>query len=120
MSVRRRLCLLVQRKERQERLEQRVVTDFRSVIFALNLFTKVQAGISRRTEAREKSQKQKAMNILILKTDFQPLKHPMKKDMVIPGNRMIGLPAGGLTILGPQLLDGLARRLTLHGWRQTL
>ena len=33
---------------------------------------------------------------------------------------MIGLPAGGLTILGPQLLDGLARRLTLHGWRQNL
>ena len=32
----------------------------------------------------------------------------MKKDMVTHGNRMIGLPAGGLTILGPQLLDGLA------------
>ena len=76
LNVSQKKTLLVGPKERKARkAEQRVVTDFRSVIFALNLFTKVQAEISRRTEAREKSQKQKAINILILNTDFQPLTH---------------------------------------------
>ena len=43
-------------------------------------------------------------------------KSPMKEDMAVPGNRTTGLPAIGLTSPGLQLLGGLARKLTLHGW----
>ena len=32
--------------------------------------------------------------------DFQPQKHPTKKDMAMPGNQTIGLPVSGLMILG--------------------
>ena len=56
------------------------------------------------------------MKALILNPDFQPLEHPMKKDMAMPGNRTTDLPAIGLTILGLQLLGGLERELILHGW----
>ena len=53
---------------------------------------------------------------LIFNPDFQPLKHPMKKDMAMPGNRTTGLPAIGLTSPGLQLLGGFTRKVTLHGW----
>ena len=76
----------------------------------------MQARISTKTKARERAHKEKAMKAFILNPDSQPLKHPMKKDMAIPGNRMTGLPASGLTILVLQLLGGLARELTLRGW----
>ena len=49
--------------------------------------------------------------------DFQPRKHPVKKDMVMPGNQTNGLPAE-LTIPQLQLLCGLAG--TLHGWHQSI
>ena len=55
------------------------------------------------------------MKASILNPDFQPLQHPMKKDMAMTGNRMMGLPASGLTILGLQLLGGIVRKLILHG-----
>ena len=38
----------------------------------------------------------------------------------MPGNLMTGLPVSGLMTLGLQLLDGLARKLTLLGWRYSL
>ena len=58
--------------------------------------------------------------MLILNLEYQPLKHPVKKDMAMPGNQTIGLPAMGLTIPQLQLLGGLARELMLHGWHQSL
>ena len=51
---------------------------------------------------------------------LQPLKHPVKKDMVMPEYQMTVLPAISFTSPQPQLLGGLARELILHGWRQSL
>ena len=91
---------------------------FRRVVIALTSQIKAQARIIPRTEAEDK--KEKARKELILNPDFQPLKHPMNKDMAMPGNRTTGLPAIGLTSPGLQLLGGFARKLTLHGWWQPL
>ena len=85
---------------------------FRWVVFALISQITAQP----RTKAREMTRKEKAKKELILNPDFQPLKHPMKKDMAMSGNRTAGLPAIGLTSPGLQLLGGSARKLTLHGW----
>ena len=52
--------------------------------------------------------------MLILNLNFQPLKHPVKKDTAMPGSRTIGLPAIGLTSPQPHLLGGLARELILR------
>ena len=52
--------------------------------------------------------------------DFQPLKHLKNKNIAMPGNLMTGLPVSGLMILRLQLLDGIARKLTLLGWRYRL
>ena len=71
-----------------------------------------------RTLARERTKKEKARKEFILNPDFQLLKHPMKKDMAMPGSRTVGLPAIGLTSPGLQLLGGFARKLVLHGWWQ--
>ena len=60
------------------------------------------------------------MKAFILNRDSQPLKHPVKKDVAMPGNRTTGLPAIGLTIPGLQLLGGLARMLIPHGWWHSL
>ena len=73
-------------------------------------------GFLPKTEAEERTKKERAGNVLIPNLEYQPLKHPVKKDMAMPGNQMTGLPAMGLTIPRPQLPGGLARRLTLHGW----
>ena len=53
---------------------------------------------------------------LLLNLDFQPWKHRVKKELAMPGNQTIGLPASGLTILVVQLLDVFARQLVLRGW----
>ena len=56
----------------------------------------------------------------ILNQDFQSQNHRVKKDMVIPGNQTISIPA---LLLSPQLqpkeelLQGMARDI-LHGWHQ--
>ena len=90
---------------------------FRRVVFALTGQIKAQARISPSTKARESSQKEKARKKLILSPDFQPPKHLKKKDIVMPGNLMTGLPVSGL---GRQLLDGKARKPTLLGWQSIL
>ena len=36
----------------------------------------------------EDQKKEKARKALILTLDFQPLKHPVNKDMAMPGNQM--------------------------------
>ena len=56
------------------------------------------------------------MKHFVLNPDSHSLEHPLKCIMAMLGSRMIGLPASGLTILGLQLLDGLARELMLRGW----
>ena len=38
----------------------------------------------------------------------------------MPGNLMIGLPVSGLMMFGRQLVDDVARKLTLFGWRYPL
>ena len=107
---------MVHRKQRQERLEMAI----RRVVFALTTQTKAQARIITRTKAKERTKKEKARKELILNPDFQPQKHPTKKDTAMPGNQTIGLPAMGLTIPGLQIFGGFAQKLTLHGWRYPL
>ena len=54
---------------------------------------RVQAMISTRTKAEARTKKERARKVLICNLDFQPRKHPVKKDMAIPGNQTIGIPA---------------------------
>ena len=88
----------------------------RNVVFALTNQKRVHERISTRTKAEARKKKERVRKVLILNLDIQPRKHKVKKDMVMPGNRTIGLPAIFLTIPQPQLLGGLARELILHGW----
>ena len=48
--------------------------------------------ISYRTKAEARTKKERARKVLFFYLDFQPLKHPVKKDMAIPGNQTIGIP----------------------------
>ena len=99
---------------------QKAMMTIRRVVFALTTQTKAQARIITRTKAKERTKKEKARKELILNPDFQPQKHPTKKDTAMLGNETIGLPAMGLTIPGLQILGGFAQKLTLHGWRYPL
>ena len=60
--------------------------------------------------------------MLVLNQDFQPQKHPVKKDIVISGNLTIGIP---VSLMIPQvqpqkeLLHGMERD-TLHACHQYL
>ena len=65
-------------------------------------------------KGKQSSKKEKARKKLIRNPDFQPLKHLKKK------NLMTCLPVSGLLILGLQLPGGIARKLTLLGWRYPL
>ena len=76
--------------------------------------------ISPRTKAEARTKKGRVRKVLFLNLDSQLRKHPVKKDMAMPGNGTIGLLAIGLTIPQRQLLAGLARELILHGWHQPL
>ena len=100
----------------QERLVKKAVIAFTRVVFALTNHTKVQTRILTTTKTRERTKKEKAMMANIHNPGSQPRKHLMKKDMVMLGNQMTGIPASGSTILGLHLLDGLARNLILRGW----
>ena len=84
------------------------------VVFALTNLKRVHARISTRTKAEATTKKERVRKVLILNLDIQPRKHPVKKDVAMPGNRTIGLPAIGLTIPQPQLLGGFARELIMH------
>ena len=106
-------------KEREARMVfRKVMKAFRKVVFALTNQKRGQAMISNRTNAGARTKKEKVKKVLILKLVFQTRKHPVKKDMAIPGNQTIGIPAI-LTIPQPQLLDGMARDI-LRGWHQSL
>ena len=84
-------------KERKARKAgQKATMAFRRVAFALTSQIKVQAK-TLRTRRKERTKQEKARKEFILNPDFQPLKHPMKKDMAMFGNRTTGLPAVGLT-----------------------
>ena len=116
---RKRICgqkktLLDDSKDVRAR-SQKAFIAIKRVVFVLSSHIKVQARIIPRTKARESSKKEKAKKKLILDLYFQPLKHLKKKDIAIPGNLMTGHPVSGLMILGLQLQDGMARKLTLLG-----
>ena len=112
-----RRTLLGGPKERRARKAcQKSVMAFTRVVLALTNHTKVQARILTTTKARERTKKERAMMANIHNLGSQPRKHLMKKDMVMPGNQMTGLPASGLTIHGLHLLDGLAQKPILLGW----
>ena len=49
------------------------------------------------THNKDTGPKRERRKELILNPDFQPLKHPLKKNMATLGNRTTGLPAIGLT-----------------------
>ena len=76
--------------------------------------------ISPRTKVEVRITKERVRKVVILNLDFQPRKHPVKKDIAMSGNWTIGIPAIGLTSPQLQLLGGLARELILHGWHQSL
>ena len=81
-------------KEREARkVFRKVMKAFRKVVFLHTHQKKVQAMISTRTKAEARTEKERARKVLILNLDCQPLKHPVKKDMAIPGNQTIGFPA---------------------------
>ena len=49
------------------------------------------------TQNKDKRKNQKGRKEFILNSDFHPLKHPVRKDMAMLGNRTTGLAAIGLT-----------------------
>ena len=97
---------------------RKVIKAFGKVVFVFTHQKKVQAMISNRTKAEAKTKKEMAKKVLIFNLDFRPLKHPVKKDIAVPGNQTIGIPSQ-LTIHQLQLLHGMARDI-LHGWHQSL
>ena len=66
------------------------------------------------TKARAKIQKEKAREVSIHRQDLQPLKIPLKRDLVLFGNQTIGTQIS-LTIL--QQVRGTIQDIRL-GWRQ--
>ena len=70
-----------------------VMKAYGRVEFALIHYKKVQAVISTRTKAGARIKKERAMKVLILNQDLQPLKHPVKKDVAILGNQTISILA---------------------------
>ena len=62
------------------------------VIFALANQKGVQPA-KKCTKAEARTKKGRARKVLILNLDFQPQKHPVKKDMAMPGNQTIGILA---------------------------
>ena len=48
------------------------------------------------TKAEARTKKEKAKKALILNVVCQPLKHPARKDLAMPGIQTTGLPAIGL------------------------
>ena len=118
--VRRRWCLVVQRKERQERAGQKRNAGFQKGGFRPHQPDKGAGKDDTQNKGKGKDQKGKSKEALFLNLDTQPLKNPMKKDMAIVRSRTTGLPAIGLTILGLKLLDGLERELILRRWWQPL
>ena len=99
-----------------------VMKAFGWVEFALTHQQKVHAVISTRTKAEARTKKERAMKVLILNQDFQPMKTPLKRDKAILGNQTIGIPAY-LTIPLVQLAEAPLHAITqviLHGWHQSL
>ena len=91
---------------------------FRKVVFAPTNQKKVQAmNNTTCTKAEASIRKEKTRKVPILNQNFQPRKHPVKKDIAIPGNQTIGVPVYPI-IPQPQLLDGVARDI-VHGWQQS-
>ena len=94
---------------------------FRRVVFDLTRQIKAQARIIPRTKAKGKFQKGKFKEVAHPQSGLSASAAPeTEKDIAMPGNLMTGLPVSGLMILGLQLLDGPARKLTLLGWRYPL
>ena len=88
---------------------------FGRVDFALAHQKRVQAMISTRTKAEARTKKERARKVLILNLDFQPLEHPVKKDMAIPGNQAIGIST--LLMIPPvQLAEALLSRTIQDSW----
>ena len=77
--VRRGLCLVVHRKQKQERLVKKARMAIRKVVFALTTQTKAQAKIITRTKAKEKTKEEKARKELILNPEFSASETPNEK-----------------------------------------
>ena len=63
-----------------------VMKAFRDVVFAFTNQKRVQAMMSTRTKGRGKDQKGRVRKVLRPNLEFQPLKHPVKKDMAMLDN----------------------------------
>ena len=88
MVVRRRLCLLVHRKERKARKAfHKAMKASRKVVSALSSQKKGAGNDFVQHKGRGEDQKKRARKARILNLDCQPPKHPVKKDMAMPGHQ---------------------------------
>ena len=100
---RRRLFLVVQKREKQERLVKVQGWLSEALFSPIPSQIKAQARVTSRTKAEERTIKDKARKALILNLYFQLLKHPLKNNMAMPGNQRTCMQGIGLTSPGPQL-----------------
>ena len=105
------------KEQEARRIRRKVKIVPLKVVVALTSQKRVQAMISIRTQTEARTEKERAKKVLIHNLVFQPLKHPVTKEIASPGNQMIGIP-DSLTILVP-LLHGMALDI-LHSWHQSL
>ena len=68
---------------------RKVKTASPKVVFALTNQKRVQAAIKTCTKAEARIKNERARKVLFLNLDFRPQKHPVKKDMAMPGNKAI-------------------------------
>ena len=74
---------------------------------------------SHQNNGRRKDRKRKGKEGAQFQSGFSASETPTEEGYAhAPGNQTIGLPVIGLTILGHQMLCGVAQRLMLHGWWQ--
>ena len=78
-----------ERKARKTSHFQKAMKASREVLFALTNQTKAQAKTSSSIEVEETTKKERARKAIILNLDFQPRKHPVKKEMSIAGIRRL-------------------------------
>ena len=112
--VRRGLCLVDQRNERQERLVK-INDGFQNCGFRPDQPDKGAGKGYTQNKGKGKGPKRKRGAY-----PQSGLAASETLNEEVPGNRTIGLPAISLTRLGLQLLGGFVRKLILHGWWQLL
>ena len=103
-----------QNKERQASAFPKVVTAIGKVDFAIAHLERVQVVNFANTKARRRILKERVREMPVHRQDFQFLKIPLKRDMILSGNKAFGIP---IVPMIPQRMGGATQDLQL-GWRQ--